>query len=126
MQSPAWFTERSRAEWNGFRAAATPLGLENLETQPWLPETAPQYIISFEKFVNSEPLRASPILGSETGAPSPEPWGSLAKALARTKAQWAPMAPRAHKAPDPHGAHKAHRGHMAPMAHKGSYGSYGS
>ena len=47
MQSPAWFTERRRADWNGFRCAAIPLEPENLENQPGLPETTPQYIISF-------------------------------------------------------------------------------
>ena len=47
MSSFAWFTERSRTEWSGFRGAATPLGPENLENQPGPSETAPQYRISF-------------------------------------------------------------------------------
>ena len=47
MPRLAWFTERSTAEWNGFRGAATPLGPENLENQLGPPETIPQYRISF-------------------------------------------------------------------------------
>ena len=70
MQSPAWFTERRRADWNGFRCAAIPLEPENLENQPGPPERTPQYIISFG--IGSILCRcAAPlILGSETGPPS--------------------------------------------------------
>ena len=47
MPRLAWFTERSTAEWNGFRGAATPLGPGNLENQLGPPETIPQYRIPF-------------------------------------------------------------------------------
>ena len=49
MSSLAWFTERSRADWHGFRGAAIPLGPEYLDNQPGTPppEATPQYRITF-------------------------------------------------------------------------------
>ena len=47
MPSLAWCTERNRAEWNGFRGAATPPGPEYMNTSLELQNTAPKYILAF-------------------------------------------------------------------------------
>ena len=73
MQSLAWPSERSRAEWSGFRSAATPFGPENLENQPGPPETRSQYRISFG-------------IGSILGRCAPPPsWAAKLGLLARMR-----------------------------------------
>ena len=65
MPSLAWCTERNRAEWNGFRGAATPPGPEYMEHQPGTPKNSSQIQNYIWNWLNSGPLRTSPILGSE-------------------------------------------------------------
>ena len=71
MSGLAWFTERSKAECNGFRGVAIPLGPENLENQPGHPETFPNQIV-YVKFAQFWALAHLPNSGQRNCAAVPE------------------------------------------------------
>ena len=77
MPSLAWPSERSRAEWSGFRSAATPFGPENLENQLEPPETFPQCRISYLELAQLWAVAHLPLPGRRNWASSPECQASL-------------------------------------------------